>query len=402
MSLSAALQIGKSALATQQAAIQVTGNNIANAGSAGYTRQVPSTPPTKDRRIGSGVFVGTGVQLDSVRRQIDEALEARLRGSVSAGLSADTAQQWLGRIEAVFNELGDDDLSTRLSTFFNSWSNLANKPQDMGLRQVVLQEGGSVATWFNDMRRQLGRMQVDADSRMAALAKDADTLASQIAGLNQKIVESEGGGPGEAGGLRDQRDAALKKLSELVDVRTVADGGVINVYLGTEPLVIGADNRGLALQDKPVNGQMTASLIIKATGGTVAVRSGQLGGLSTAREKLDGVIKQVEGRASGLIFELNKLHASGQGLEGFSSVTSTNAAALTNVPLNDPTAGLAFKPTNGSFVVHVRQKVTGLVTSTLVQVDLDGAGPETTLDSLRTDLAAIGGVTATVTGGKLT
>ena len=67
MSLSAALQIGKSALATQQAAIQVTGNNIANAGSAGYTRQVATTSPTKDRQIG-GMFVGTGVQLDSVRR----------------------------------------------------------------------------------------------------------------------------------------------------------------------------------------------------------------------------------------------------------------------------------------------------------------------------------------------
>src|SRR6185369_8830566 len=212
MSLSAALQIGKSALATHQAAIQVTGNNIANAGSAGYTRQVATTSPTKDRQIGSGVFVGTGVQLDSVRRQIDEALEARLRGSVSDSVSADTTQQWLGRIEAVFNELGDDDLSTRLSTFFNSWSNLANKPQDMGQRQVVLQEGQSVATWFNDMRRQLGGLQRDADARTKALVTDADTLASQIADLNGKIVTAEAGGAAQANGLRDQRDAALKKL----------------------------------------------------------------------------------------------------------------------------------------------------------------------------------------------
>jgi flagellar hook-associated protein FlgK len=94
-------------------------------------------------------------------------------------VSADTTQQWLGRIEAVFNELGDDDLSTRLSTFFGSWSNLANKPQDMGLRQVVLQEGQSVATWFNDMRRQLGGLQQDADARTKALVTDADTTASR-------------------------------------------------------------------------------------------------------------------------------------------------------------------------------------------------------------------------------
>jgi flagellar hook-associated protein 1 FlgK len=402
MSLSAALQIGKSALATHQAAIQVTGNNIANAGSADYTRQVASTSPTKDRQIGQGMFVGTGVQLDAVRRQIDEALEARHRGALSDSASADTTQQWLGRIEAVFNELGDDDLSTRLSTFFNSWSNLANKPQDMGQRQVVLQEGQSVATWFNDMRRQLGGLQQDADARTNALVTDADTLAGQVADLNGKIVLAEGGGAAQANGLRDQRDAALKKLSELVDVRTVADGGVVNVYLGSEPLVLGSDNRGLAMKETPVDGKMTTQVIIKTATGEVTVSSGQIGGLVGARAKLDGVIDQVDGLARSLIFELNKLHASGQGLEGFTSVTATNSAARTDLPLNDPATGLAFAASNGSFVVHVRQKATGLVTSTLVQVDLDGSGTDTTLDSLRADLAGIGGVNATVTGGRLT
>ena len=70
--------------------------------------------------------------------------------------------------------------------------------------------------------------------------------------------------------------------------------------------------------------------------------------------------------------------------------------------LNGPKAGLANPPTNGSFVVHVREKTTGLVTSTLVQVDLDAGGNDTTLDSLGTALAAIPGVTATVSAGRLT
>ena len=91
MSLSGALNIGRSALATHQAVIQVTGNNIANAGSADYTRQVASTSPSKDRQIGPGLFVGTGVNLDGIRRQIDEALESRLRGSISDSGSASVA-----------------------------------------------------------------------------------------------------------------------------------------------------------------------------------------------------------------------------------------------------------------------------------------------------------------------
>jgi flagellar hook-associated protein 1 FlgK len=251
------------------------------------------------------------------------------------------------------------------------------------------------------MRRQLAGLQDDADARLKAQVADADTIASQIADLNGKILVAEGGGAGQANGLRDQRDAALKRLSELVDVRTVADGGVVNVYLCSEPLVIGADNRGLAIKDSPVDGKMTLSVIIKATGGTVPVSSGRIGGLAAARAKLDDVIDQVDAQAGALIFELNKLHASGQGLEGFSSATAASQVAATNLALNDPASGLRFAPANGSFVVHVRNKATGFVTSTLVQVDLDGAGAETTLDSLRTDLSGISGVTASVSGGRL-
>src|SRR4051794_7089933 len=114
MSLIGALNVGKSALAVQQAAIQVTSNNIANAGNADYTRQNASVGPTRDQQIGQGLFVGTGVNLESISRQIDEALEGRLRGSVSDQEAADTTQQWLGRVESLFNELSDQDLSTQL------------------------------------------------------------------------------------------------------------------------------------------------------------------------------------------------------------------------------------------------------------------------------------------------
>src|SRR5437870_2960516 len=129
MSLIGALNIGKNALAVQQAAIQVTGNNIANAGNADYTRQATHLSPSADQMIQTGVFIGTGVNLDSISRQIDDALQGRLRGSVSDDQSAQASEQWIGQVQSVFNELGDDDLSTHLSTFFGSWSALANKPQ---------------------------------------------------------------------------------------------------------------------------------------------------------------------------------------------------------------------------------------------------------------------------------
>jgi flagellar hook-associated protein 1 len=133
------------------------------------------------------------------------------------------------------------------------------------------------------------------------------------------------------------------------------------------------------------------------------VTSGQLGALLGLRDQVGGVVDQVNGLAGNMIFELNKLHASGQGLEGFSQATATNAVADTAAALNDtPRTGLTFTPTNGSFVVHVKQKDTGAVTSTLVNIDLDGLnGNDTSLQSLANSLDAIDGVSATITNGKL-
>jgi flagellar hook-associated protein 1 FlgK len=402
MSLLGALNAGKTALAVHQAAIQVTGNNISNAGNADYTRQTANTSPSKDQQLKPGVFVGTGVDLTSVKRQIDEALNGRLRGSTSDAEAADTQQQWLGRVESLFNELSDEDLSTQLSTFFNSWSNLANKPQDIGLRQVVIQNGDTVAKWFQNLRSQLGSLKSDVDDRMKALAGDADQLAQQVADLNAQITVAEGGSGGQANGLRDQRDAVLKQLSELVDVKTVEDGGVVNVYVGSQPIVMGATNRGIGLRTETVNGQLVSNVICKANNGTLQLTSGQLGALTTVKTQISGVIDKVDSLAGNLIFELNKIHASGQGLEGFSSVTSTNLVDDPTRALNDPKSGLDFAPSNGSFVVHVKNKTTGLTTSTLVQVDLDGLnGNDTTLNSLATDLDNVANISASVAGGQL-
>ena len=404
MSLIGALNIGKSALAVQQAALQVTGNNIANAGNADYTRQTSSIVPNRDQQISPGVFLGTGVNLTAVQRQIDEALQSRLRSATSDSMGASAGEQWISRIEAIFNELSDQDLSTQLSAFFTSWSSLANKPQDVGLRQVVIQSGQAVASWFQQLRGQMDSLLQDLDARQRGLALDANSLAQQVADLNSQIVLAEAGGRGQANGLRDQRDMVLGKLAELMDIRTVDTGdGMINVLVGSEPLVIGTDNRGVRLREGAVDGQLVATPVFQRDGGTLQISSGQMGALSGVREQINSVIQTLDSLASNLIFELNKLHASGQGLSGYSSTTANHSINSTTAALSSEAAGLDHVPSNGSFVLHVRQKATGLVSSTLVQVDLDGLnGDDTTLQSLRDDIDAIDGISASINAGKLT
>ncbi len=405
MSLIGTLNLASSALAVQQAALQVTGNNISNAGNADYTRQTATVTDAPDQQITPGIFVGTGVDITAVQRQIDDALTSRLRSSISDNESADQTQQWLGRVQATFNELTDDDLSTQLSTFFTSWSDLANKPQDTGLRQVVIQNGQNVADFFQNLNGQLTSLQSDANDQMKALAGNADALAQQVATLNGQITVAEGGTGGMANGLRDARDAALKQLAQLVDIKTIpnATGSVVNVYVGSQPLVLNATNLGVGIKTSVVDNKSVSTVVFKANNGTMNLTGGQLGGLSNVQQQISDTVDKVDSLAGNLIFELNKAHASGQGLEGFSSLTSTNALNDTTVPLNDPKSGLKYMPNNGSFVVHVTNKTTGLTTSTLVQVDLDGQNAnDTSLDSLTADLNGIANVKATEAGGKLT
>jgi flagellar hook-associated protein 1 FlgK len=403
MSLFGTLNIGKSALATHQAALQTTGNNIANAGNADYTRQTASTAPTKDHQLRPGVFVGTGVNLTGIQRHIDEALEGRIRGSISDNEGAATTEQWIGRVESTLNELSDDDLSTQLSTFFNSWSNLANKPQDVGFRQIVVQNGDTVASWLKDLRGQLQSLRGDVDNRLKAQVEDADQLSRQIADLNTQIVLSEGGSAGQANGLRDQRDAVMKQLSQLVDVRAVEQqNGTLNVYVGSDPLVINGDSRGLTIRNETVDGEVIPVVVYKHDDGNVRLSSGQIGALADVRKNIGDYVDNVDEMAGNIIFELNKIHSQGQGLEGFSSVNATNTVTDSTVALNDDRSGVPFKATNGSFVVHVKDKASGLVTSTLVEVDLDGLNADdTTLNDLTTSLENIGGISATNASGLL-
>ncbi|MGF1633410.1 MAG: flagellar hook-associated protein FlgK [Phycisphaerae bacterium] len=404
MSINATLNVGKSALAAQQAALQTTGNNVANASNENYSRQSVVLAPSRDAQVGAGLFIGTGIDLASIQRNVDEALNTRLRASISYTEGADSYLQWMGRVESVFNELTDEDLSSEMSLFFNSISELANKPQDVAMRRIVVQNGDRVAGRFRYLQTQLAGLRSDVDQQLKALTTRADSLARDLAKVNQDIMIEEGSSAGgTANGLRDQRDGLLSGLSQIVDVRTrEGDAGMINVFIGSEPLVLGNSNRGLTLAQTQVNGKAANTVRFAKDNGPIDARGGQLAALTRTRDSIDAVTEQLDTLAGNLIFEFNKIHASGQGTDNFSSVTSTTATLDSAAVLNSAQAALAFAPTNGSFVLHVRDKVSGAESTELIQVDLDGIGADTSLDSLATAIGGVAGVSASVTGGRLT
>ncbi len=403
MSLSTSLNIASTALAINQAAIQTVGNNISNVGNENYTRQKVDLSTQRDQKYRHGVYIGSGVQLDAISRQIDEALESRLRNTRSENESADVVQGWLGRVEGVFNELSDEDLSSQLSKFFNSWNDLANKPQDMGLRQVVVQNGQSVTSWFNKMNASMESLNSDLNDKINGAALKADELATKIAAINVQIAQMESGQGPSANALRDQRDTMLKDLSNLMDIRTVEQkNGVVNVYIGSEPLVFDGMSRGVTTRtETDANGRTATMVVYKSNGGEIKSEHGVIGGLMKVRESFYASSDQFNQLASSLTFELNKIHSAGQGLEGFTQVIGSTTLTDSTVALTDADSGLRQIPSSGSFVIHVKDKATGMTTSTMVKVDLDGTGTDDSLDAVIAKIDAVAGVTAVNNGGRL-
>lgn len=401
MSLISALNVGKSALNAHQSAIQVISNNIANAADENYVRQTVNLGSNGDVMDSSGQFLGSGVGVSSITRQINEALEDRIRSSMSDQSSASIANDVLSQVEKVFDALGDKDIWSQIGAFFKGWSDLANKPQDVSQRQVVLQEGQQVASTFQSVRQQLTDISQNVVSQVTVLANEANNLCDQVANLNQKIASAEAVGTATAANLRNDRDAILKNLSQIMDIKVQDTGnGMVNVMMNSQTIVSQGQSFGVKTVGQTEEGQTGIALSTAQTGAILSVSSGQIGALLEFSRDPAEAISQVDALASSFIFQLNKLHASGQGLTGMTSATATDIASDPSVALN--AAGLDFTPQNGSFVLQVKNKNTNLSTSTLIKVDLDGLNSDdTTLASLAAQLASVDGVSASSAGGKL-
>ncbi|MEX0745014.1 MAG: flagellar hook-associated protein FlgK [Phycisphaeraceae bacterium] len=405
MSLGSSLNIGRSGLLSSQTALQTVGNNLANAATRGYNRQTVALQPTGSQPIGQNSFVGRGVQLQAITRQIDEALQTRLRGAIADESSSAVHHELLSQIESIYNEYTDSALSSRLGAFFSSWSNVANNPQDAGLRSLVVQEADGLARFVQSQRDELVNLRAQVDRASEATAGHIDGLLGDVEKLNRAISQAEGGAGSGANDLRDQRDVVLTELAGHLDISTIeSDAGQVDVFVGSLPIVLDGKSRGVELHNTTRDGQDVTELRIKADGSRLDLSSGELGGMLAFRDgDLASAIDSLDQFAGQLIWQVNQIHSQGQGTALLNDVTGASKVADTSALLNSEAAGLAFAPGHGSFQVHVTDAQTGQKTTHTIHVDLDGIdGDDTTLDSLVADLDALTNVSAGVTAdGRL-
>lgn len=396
--LNSALQIGRSALLSYQGALQVVGNNISSAGSPGFTRLTAQLDPLQGATISGDLHPGAGVALSAIQRNIDESLESRLRLAIGTETAAASRQNSLVRMEAFFDDLNQTGVGTRLDEFFAAFDELVNAPEDLAIRDLTINAGESLAGAIGNLRMQLASLSDDVDSQISSLAVSADSIARHIAQLNREITELEAGANSQASGLRDQRNTLLGALSKIFDVAVrEQDNGSINVYIGSETLIQGNSVRGL-ISSEELNGERTETSIRFAdTDQQVQVRGGELAGLLAVRDQ-DTRIGMLDQLAAAVIFEVNRIHADGQGSAGFRSLTGASDVFSADVALDSALVGLSVSPSNGSFFITVVDDATRTPVAHRVDVSLDGTSSGATLASLAADITdQVAGVTASVT-----
>ncbi len=394
------LEIGISGLHTAQNALDIIGNNIANASTDGYHRQEADIRPMDDLYT-SGALVGQGSYIKKIKRQINELLNTQIRKKESDISQLDRELDSLMTLESAFGELSTAAMSTALDDFYNAFHHLSEEPSQVAYQSEV----ESAAEVLCNQMNKIGDVVTDLEDKTYEEAKEVvdeiNLMGSQIAELNNKIkIETVRGG--KPSNMLDQRDELISQLSELSGVTTYdREFGVKDVMIGNIPLVVSTSSSeveaGLVVNgDEYDLGISLKDMSMYST----EFHGGRLGGLANLRNSiLRGIRSNLNSLAENIITETNKIHVQGIGTFGsFERLSGivVNSQNLDEIepPVSNGTINIRITDTNGNVA---RGSVAVVTTDTLSDVATDisnmnvtfGAGP------------AIQPLNASVVGGKL-
>lgn len=213
MSVGSVLNTARGAMNAQQLAIQVASQNIANAGTEGYSRQRVELGTSLEQVYPWGT-VGTGVDVKSITRARDTMLDANFRRDSSSQAYSETTTSALSQMQAIFAEPSDSGLSAAIDAFWSSWNDLASDPTNGAAKAAVRAAGDTLATTLNRFASQLDALNQTNRASMGADIGQVNQLTKQVSDYNRQIVAAEANG-NTAGDLRDARDRLLDQLSSL-------------------------------------------------------------------------------------------------------------------------------------------------------------------------------------------
>ncbi len=314
--LNAALNSGRTSLQTNQKAIEITGLNIANVNTPGYSRQSPNLTPYPALNFGD-FFIGTGVKVGSVERAHDVFLDGQIKDKSSeVGLESSMANP-LAEIERSIG-IGEGSLSDEFDQFFDSWRQLTTNPGGEVERQMVLQRGDLISRSFRNIYDETQQVRKNINSTITSQIDGVNLRLEEVAQLNNRISALETSGQ-DANADRDRRDLLLKELSGMLGVTTfeTSNGNASVALANGMPLVEGTTVTRLEGYTSGVDTQLrlkfgTTDIDIDRT-----ALGGEFRGLYEVRDvTIPDIVNRLDQLAYTFATEINTLHQAGTGLDG--------------------------------------------------------------------------------------
>lgn len=358
MQIFGGLEIGKRSIMTHQAALNVTGHNVASVNTPGYTRQSPNIVTTRpwhtpmltgNSQVGQ---FGTGVDVASIDRLRDTFLDGQIRQENRTAGYWTSMQESLARIEVILNEPSKTGLRGVMDQFWESWQDLSANPESEAVRSVVAQRGLTVAEAFRHTHQQLSDLREDVNANVRIKVDEINSISQQLCDLNKQILSISVAGK-QPNDLLDKRDLLLDQLSKIADINVYQESNIINetngkvmhfsgmitVQMGGRTLVQGAEFNKL---DTARDQKGMHMVIWQDTKVRAQISGGELRGLLDTRGKTDlatdsseykeiipNMIKELNNMAETIIKSTNEIHQKGYNLKNNNGILF----------FNDPGAG---------------------------------------------------------------
>lgn len=306
------IDIARSGVLAYRTALGVTGQNITNANTDGYSRRTtnmaeisgaaasPTTQPT----------VGGGVSVDSVTRAYDAILAANVRATGSALSSAQTQSTAADALEGVLAP-SSGGLAPALDSFFGALDTLAQSPADLAARGVVVQQGQALASTMSGLAKGLDGLRTDLGTQADTAVKQANSILSQLATLQSAKMDA---------GAKDKRDALLSSLGDIVQISVTEDAaGRARVSLGGAqggPVILQGDKAATLTADTASGALALSARMDGTTTANAPVVGGSLQGIAAALSSVGDAISQIDVLAGKITDQMNAVNAQGLDLSG--------------------------------------------------------------------------------------
>jgi flagellar hook-associated protein 1 FlgK len=317
------IEIGKRAVDAHQQALNITGHNLSNASTEGYSRQrvefVPFEPiylPGLNREETPGQ-IGQGVVVERIERLRDQLLDKRIIAQAGGEGYWKARDPYIRELEHVYLEPGENSIRSKMDEFWNAWQELSLYPADNAPRMSVLERGKTLVDGIHERYNALKQLQDQTEEDIRLTVERVNDITRQIALLNDDIqkVKAQGDNPND---LLDRRDLLVDKLSSLINLSAdTRDPDEFMLHTGGMVLVQGRIGRQFDLTRNTETGY--SDIVWSETRGALEFRNGDHGGsLGALLDLRDNTIRSeiqiLDNMTMNFTGLVNEVHKKGYGI----------------------------------------------------------------------------------------